>query len=243
MDGRDCVLVRDVPRKRTRGQGDLKEKSKCLQLTFAYTSMNCVLRNLHALALSASTHLSRGTPALCISPVWVTVSRDKLRNSTVRYASRGSEIAIKGINHIYARFFFFHTLDTRSVYVLEYTAFSNFGENPTKNDPSFKVSNDKGVRLTYTSTHRRAHTYEFIHTRNGFKIPKVLQYLHVFRSIIPANASTIGIQHFARRKRRLDFVRTKPPVFHFVSTVHRSIDRNLSIFSLWNTRASSSSVS
>lgn len=86
------------------------------------------------------------------------------------------------------RDFFFHTLDTRSVYVLEYAAFSNFGENPTKNDPSFKVSNDKGVRLTYTSTHRRAYTYEFIHTRNGFKIPKVLQYLHVFRSIIPAKA-------------------------------------------------------
>lgn len=115
MDGRDCVLVRDVPRKRTRGQGDLKEKSKCLQLTFAYTSMNCVLRNLHALALSASTHLSRGTPALCISPVWVTVSRDKLRNSTVRYASRGSEIAIKGINHIYARFFFLHSRYTQCI--------------------------------------------------------------------------------------------------------------------------------
>lgn len=110
------------PEREHAGQEIEERKVKRLQLTFAYTRAWTVPCETYM--LSHSPHLSRGTPALCISPVWVTVSRDKLRNSTVRHASRGSEIAIKGINHIYARFFFFSLLFNQSR--------ERFGENQTR---------------------------------------------------------------------------------------------------------------
>lgn len=151
------------PEREHAGQEIEERKVKRLQLTFAYTRAWTVPCETYM--LSHSPHLSRGTPALCISPVWVTVSRDKLRNSTVRHASRGSEIAIKGINHIYARFFFFSLLFNQSR--------ERFGENQTQEG---KRSILQGFQWQTCS-----HVYEFIHIRNGFKIPEIL--LHVFQPL------------------------------------------------------------